>query len=40
MNFIVNHDGVVYQKNLGEDTGQKAKAMERFDPDETWTKVQ
>jgi hypothetical protein len=40
MTFIVNHDGVVYQKDLGSDTQQKAKAMERFDPDETWTKVQ
>jgi hypothetical protein len=39
MTFIVNHDGVVYQKDLGDDTEQKAKAMERFDPDETWAKV-
>jgi hypothetical protein len=40
MTFIVNHDGVVYQKDLGDDTEQKAKAMDKFDPDETWTKVQ
>jgi hypothetical protein len=39
MTFIVNHDGVVYQKDLGDDTEQIAKAMERFDPDETWAKV-
>jgi hypothetical protein len=39
MTFMVNHDGVVYQKDLGDDTEQKAKAMEQFDPDETWTKV-
>jgi hypothetical protein len=39
MTFIVNHDGVIYQKDLGDDTEQKAKAMKQFDPDETWTKV-
>ena len=39
MTFIVNHDGVVYQKDLGSDTEQKAKAMTLFDPDDTWTKV-
>lgn len=39
MTFIVNHDGVVYQKDLGDDTDQKAKSMEQFDPDQTWTKV-
>jgi hypothetical protein len=31
---------MVYQKDLGSDTEQKAKAMTLFDPDETWTKVQ
>lgn len=40
MTFVVNHDGVVYQKNLGKDTKQKAQAMTIFDPDNTWTKVQ
>ncbi len=40
MTFIVNHDGLVYQKNLGKNTERTAKAMEQFDPDETWTKVQ
>jgi hypothetical protein len=39
MTFIVNHDGAVYQKNLGPDTEEEAKRMERFEPDETWTKV-
>ena len=36
MTFIVNHDGTVYQKDLGETTDEKAKAMVCFDPDETW----
>lgn len=32
MTFIVNQDGVVYQKDLGDDTEKLAKAMESFDP--------
>jgi hypothetical protein len=37
MTFIVNHDGVVYQKDLGPDTAAAARAITRFDPDSTWT---
>jgi Protein of unknown function (DUF2950) len=40
MTFIINHDGVVYQKDLGDDTQATADSMAAFDPDETWTKVQ
>ena len=40
MTFIVNHDGVVYQKDLGENTEELAKAMTLYDPDETWMPVQ
>jgi hypothetical protein len=40
MTFIVNYEGVVYQKDLGSNTEKEARAMERFDPDETWKKVQ
>lgn len=40
MTFIVNHDGVVYQKDLGKDTKKAAQAMKIFDPDQTWAKVQ
>ena len=36
MTFLVNHDGTVCQKDLGEDTGTVAKAMTLFNPDETW----
>jgi hypothetical protein len=39
MTFIVNHAGVVYQKDLGRDTARTAKAMTAFDPDTTWKKV-
>ncbi len=40
MTFIVNHDGVVYQKDLGPGTTQAAAAIKRFDPDASWTRVQ
>jgi hypothetical protein len=39
MTFIVNHDGVVYQKDLGANTEGAAEAMKRFDPDATWHRV-
>ena len=37
--FIVSHDGVVYQKDLGPDTLNLAKNISRFNPDKTWTPV-
>jgi Protein of unknown function (DUF2950) len=37
MTFIVNQSGVVYQKNLGKNTADVAKAMTEFNPDNTWT---
>jgi len=37
--FIVSHDGIVYEKDLGEETLQVFEAMERYDPDSTWTEV-
>ena len=40
MTFIVSHDGVVYQKNLGKQTAALAAKMTRFDPDATWSKAQ
>ena len=39
MNFIVNQEGVVYQKDLGPDTASAAKRMKRFDPDRTWQRA-
>lgn len=38
--FIVNHEGVVYQKDLGPKTGKLAKNMKTYDPDKTWEKVE
>jgi hypothetical protein len=40
MTFIVNHDGVVYQRNLGGRTVAIAASMTRFDPDQGWSKAQ
>jgi hypothetical protein len=39
MTFLVNHDGVVYQKDLGPDTAALARKMTRFNPDDTWTRL-
>ena len=39
MTFIIGTDGVVYQKDLGENTTDLAKAMTEYNPDSTWTKV-
>jgi hypothetical protein len=40
MSFIVSHDGIVYQKDLGERSVELFRAMERYDPDSTWKAVQ
>jgi hypothetical protein len=38
MTFLVNHDGVVYQKDLGPDTKSIAEGMKVFDPGKGWAK--
>jgi hypothetical protein len=40
MTFIVNKDGVLYQKDLGPDTEKVANAMTEYDPDSTWDRVE
>lgn len=40
MTLIVSHEGVVYEKNLGEETAAIASRMTRFNPDSTWSKAQ
>ena len=37
--FIVGHDGIVYEKDLGEKTSEQFRAMERYNPDSTWKPV-
>jgi len=40
MTLIVNHDGTVYEKNLGKTTATIASKMTRFNPDSSWSKTQ
>jgi hypothetical protein len=39
MTFIVNHSGVVFQKDLGPKTARIAPRMTAFDPDPSWRRV-
>jgi hypothetical protein len=36
MTFMVNHGGVVYEKDLGPQTADRVRAMKQFDPDSSW----
>jgi len=37
--FIVNQDGVVFQKDLGPETATAVEAIQSFDPDVSWTAI-
>lgn len=39
MTFIVNQNGIVYQKDLGPNTEKVASAMTEYDPDSSWQQV-
>ena len=39
MTFVVNHEGQVYQKDLGKDTASAVRKIKSFDPDTSWHKV-
>lgn len=39
MTFVVNQYGTVYEKDLGDDTQAAAGAIDRFDPDDSWSVV-
>ena len=39
MTFVVNQQGKVYQKDLGEDTALAAAAIQEYNPDDSWTLV-
>jgi DUF2950 family protein len=39
MTFIVNQDGIVYEKDLGMKTGEIAKALAAYNRDATWRKA-
>jgi hypothetical protein len=34
--FIVSHRGVVFEKDLGEETETAVAAIQSFDPDSSW----
>ncbi|HSC93781.1 MAG TPA: DUF2950 domain-containing protein, partial [Burkholderiales bacterium] len=36
MTFMVNHAGIVHEKDLGPDTAAAVKKVTRFNPDKTW----
>lgn len=40
MTFIVNQNGIVYEKDLGADTGKIAKAMMEYDPGPSWSRAE
>ena len=37
--FIVSHDGIVYEKDLGPDTLKIFQSMDRFNPDKSWQPI-
>jgi hypothetical protein len=37
--FQVDHDGVVYQKDLGSSTSKLASAIQRYNPDKSWART-
>ncbi|MGC1257000.1 MAG: DUF2950 domain-containing protein [Candidatus Acidiferrales bacterium] len=40
MTFIVNQEGVVYEKDLGKDTEKSAASVTSYDPGPTWQKTE
>ena len=40
MTFMVNQDGTVFQKDLGDRTEKIARRIETFDPAAGWQKVE
>jgi Protein of unknown function (DUF2950) len=39
MTFLVDQDGIVFQKDLGADTAKRAAAIKQFDPDLSWARI-
>ncbi|HET9270925.1 MAG TPA: DUF2950 domain-containing protein [Vicinamibacterales bacterium] len=39
MTFMINHNGDIYEKDLGEGTARIASRITSFNPDDTWRKV-
>ena len=39
MTFIVNPDGIVFEKDLGKETANLADEMKAYNPDKSWRKA-
>jgi hypothetical protein len=39
MSFMISHEGVVFEKDLGPDSTKQAAAITTFDPDDSWKEV-
>ena len=39
MTFVIDKDGVVYEKDLGPKTADLVKQMKAYNPDKTWKAV-
>ena len=40
MTFVINNDGLVFEKDLGPDTAKLADEITSFNPDSSWTKAE
>jgi hypothetical protein len=40
MTFIVNQDGIVYEKDLGADSAAAASKMTEYNPDDSWKRIE
>ena len=40
MTFLVNQDGLVFQKDLGPDTRSAAESITEYNPDHSWSRVE
>jgi hypothetical protein len=39
MTFVVNQEGIIFEKNLGKNTRRLAEAITTYNPDKSWKKV-
>ena len=39
MTFVVNQEGIIFEKNLGKNTRSIAEAITVYNPDKSWKKV-
>jgi hypothetical protein len=39
MTFVINQDGIAYEKDLGPETAKRVEDVKRYDPDRSWQAV-